>query len=120
LAPIYVFAYRADLVRVFCEHSMMVTDDAADHSMRLVTYRSNWLEKLFFAPHNMNYHMAHHLWPSIPYYNLPEADRLIRASEIARSDSRLVWRKSYVGYLIAYARWRWHSTGVITAEQSHA
>jgi fatty acid desaturase len=120
LAPTYVFAYRADLVRVFCEHSMMTADDHADSSMRLITYESTWFEKPFFAPHNMNYHMAHHLWPSIPYYNLPEADRLIRASEIAKSDTRLVWRVSYVGYLISYARWRWNNAGMITAEQSHA
>ena len=24
---------------------------------------------------NMNFHAAHHLWPSIPYYNLPVASR---------------------------------------------
>ncbi|MHC4052502.1 fatty acid desaturase [Bradyrhizobium sp. 25ACV] len=121
LAPTYALAYRADLVRVFCEHSMMIADEDADSSMRLITYESNWFEKLFFAPHNMNYHMAHHLWPSIPYYNLPEADRLIRASEIARKgDTRLVWRKSYVGYLISYANWRRSNAAIVMPEQSHA
>jgi fatty acid desaturase len=121
LAPTYALAYRADLVRVFCEHSMMVSDADADASMRLITYESSWLEKPFFAPHNMNYHMAHHLWPSIPYYNLPEADRLIRASEIARNgDARLVWRKSYLGYLWSYAKWRWNDGNVIAAERFHA
>jgi len=28
----------------------------------------------------MNYHAAHHLWVSIPYYNLPQADRDARAA----------------------------------------
>lgn len=107
LAPAYALAYRADVVRVFCEHSMMTSDAAADESMRLVTYESNWFEKMFFAPHNMNFHMAHHLWPSIPYYNLPEADRLIRDSEyVCRGDSRLIWRKSYFEYIWSYAKWR--------------
>jgi fatty acid desaturase len=107
LAPVYALAYRADIVRVFCEHSMLTGDAEADESMRLITYKSNWFEKLFFAPHNMNYHMAHHLWPNIPYYNLPKADKIIRASEyVQNGDPRLMWRRSYVGYIVSYVKWR--------------
>ena len=29
-------------------------------------------EKAIFAPHNVNYHLDHHLYPSVPYYNLPQ------------------------------------------------
>jgi fatty acid desaturase len=106
-APAYVFAYRGDLIRVFCEHSALTDDAAADDSMRLITYKSFWVERLLFAPHNMNYHMPHHLWPSIPYYNLPEADRLIRNSELVRTgDDRLVWRSSYLSHLFRYFVWR--------------
>jgi len=102
--PVYFFGYRADLTRVFCEHSVLGPDAAADDSLRLITYRSNWLEKLFFAPHNMNFHAAHHLWPGIPYYHLPEADGLMRIK--AGNDPRLVLRYSYLGYLLGYLRWR--------------
>ena len=28
-------------------------------------------ERAFFAPHNVNYHLEHHLYPSVPFYNLP-------------------------------------------------
>jgi fatty acid desaturase len=104
LLPVYLFGYRADLVRVFCEHSVLGPTAEADSTFRLITYRSNRLEKAFFAPHNMNFHAAHHLWPGIPYYNLPEADRLMRAR--ARGDANLVVRSSYVGYLVKYMRWR--------------
>jgi fatty acid desaturase len=118
LAPIYLFTYRSDLTRVFCEHSMLVDDAAADQSMRLVTYTSFWLERLFFAPHNMNFHMTHHLWPSIPYYNLPEADRLIRCSElVANGDDRLVWRCSYIGYLASYMLWRLRDGNAVAVQQ---
>ena len=107
VAPIYVFAYLADLIRVFCEHSMLTSDAEADEDMRLITYRSNWLEAQFFAPHNMNFHMVHHLWPSIPYYNLPGADKIVRQSEFVRSgDHRLIWRNSYLAYLGEYYVWR--------------
>jgi fatty acid desaturase len=52
----------------------------------------------------MNFHAVHHLWPGIPYYNLSEADRLMRAN--AGHDPRLVVRDSYVAYLLHYLRWR--------------
>lgn len=116
LALAYALGYRADMVRVFCEHSMMTSDAAADESMRLITYESFWLEKLFFAPRNMNYHMVHHLWTSIPYYNLPKADRFIRDSAAVRNgDERLIWRPSYVGYLLSYLRWRLHEGRTVLA-----
>jgi fatty acid desaturase len=29
-------------------------------------------EKAFFSPHNVSYHLEHHLYPAVPYYNLPK------------------------------------------------
>jgi fatty acid desaturase len=60
-----VFAVCCDILRVFCEHSRLTDDDEADTTMRLVSYEANLLEKILFAPNNMNHHIAHHLWPSI-------------------------------------------------------
>ena len=28
-------------------------------------------ERAFFCPHNVNYHSEHHLYPGVPFYNLP-------------------------------------------------
>ncbi len=98
LLPVYVFTYLADLVRSFVEHSHPEADDRAD-GHRLITFVSNPLERLFLAPMNMNYHTVHHLWTSIPYYNLPVADREIRGRAEAGG---LLWRGSYVGYLLRY------------------
>jgi fatty acid desaturase len=50
---------------------------------------------------NMNYHAVHHLWPSVPYYNLPIADEEVRPRA---ESSGLEWRGSYFAYLIQY--WR--------------
>jgi fatty acid desaturase len=49
---------------------------------------------------NMNYHAVHHLWPSIPYHQLPAADRTIRERAGAAG---LEWRRSYLGYFVRYA-----------------
>jgi fatty acid desaturase len=98
LLPVYVHAYLGDLLRSFLEHAHAESDAKADEH-RLITFTSHPLERIFFAPMNMNFHAAHHLWTSIPYYNLPAADREIRALPAAQS---LEWRGSYVGFLLRY------------------
>jgi len=103
LLPLYVFYFITDMARVFAEHSELAPDDAADRGGRLVTFYSNPVERLVMSPHNMNLHSAHHLWPSIPYFNLPEADRLLR-EKIAGRQTGLKWRDSYLGYFVDYFR----------------
>lgn len=95
-----VFALCCDISRVFCEHSQLTDDVEADKSMRLVSYDANFLERVLFAPNNMNHHIAHHLWPVIAYYRLPQAEARIR--EKLEKDGTLVWRSSYFGYLWQY------------------
>jgi len=98
LLPVYAFMFLGDNFRAFAEHSHPEGDQEADHH-RLITYTSNPLERMLVAPMNMNFHTAHHLWPSIPYYNLPRADRLIRQHPGAAG---LEWRGSYFAYLRTY------------------
>jgi len=98
LLPVYAFMYLADNLRSFAEHSHPEADQVADQH-RLITFLSLPLERMLVAPMNMNYHTVHHLWPSIPYYNLPIADREIRRHGEALG---LEWRGSYCAYLIRY------------------
>ena len=98
LLPVYSFMFLGDNFRSFAEHSHPEGDPAADRH-RLITYTSNPLERMLVAPMNMNYHTAHHLWPSIPYYNLPIADAEIRSRPEAAG---LEWRNSYFAYLARY------------------
>jgi fatty acid desaturase len=101
--PVYAFTYAADIARVFCEHS--VADNGPVRlASRLVTYQSNQLELAIFAPMNMNHHVAHHLWPSIPFYNLPKATELLYSRTRSLPDNVLKpqMRASYVSYLRNY------------------
>lgn len=100
LTPVYLFTFLMDNFRSFVEHSHPEADERAD-THRLVTHLSNPLELMFVAPMNMNYHATHHLWPSIPYYNLPAADRAIRSLPGTRG---MEWRGSYLAYLWRYSR----------------
>lgn len=98
LVPVYCFTYLADNFRAWADHSFPEADARAD-THRLVTYVSHPVERWFLSPMNMNFHAAHHLWPSIPYYNLPAADREIRGRPEAAG---MEWRRSYLGYLLRY------------------
>lgn len=100
LAPVFLFTFLCDQFRSFAEHSQPEADRLAD-THRLITYLPPLWERILFAPANMNYHAAHHLWPSIPYFNLPRADAALR--RLAGS-AGLEWRRTYVGYLWRYAR----------------
>jgi fatty acid desaturase len=100
LVPLYGFAFLGDNLRAFAEHSQPQSDSRANEH-RLITFLSNPVERVFVAPLNMNYHAAHHLWPSIPYYNLPQADEAIRGLPAAQG---LEWRGTYIGYLVHYFR----------------
>lgn len=100
IMPVYLFTFLADHWRSFAEHSHPEPDPVADRH-RLITFESNRLERFFLAPMNMNFHAVHHLWMSIPYYNLPEADAEVRTMPAAKD---LEWRGSYCAYLLRYLR----------------
>lgn len=100
MLPVYVHTFCGDLTRFFLEHSHPAPDDQIENQ-RMITYSSSPLERLFFSPKNINLHAAHHLWPSIPYYNLPRADAMIRDKGEAEG---LIWRESYIRSLLDFAR----------------
>lgn len=37
----------------------------------------NPLQTFLFAPHNVNYHIEHHQYPGVPFYNLPKVHKLM-------------------------------------------
>jgi fatty acid desaturase len=98
--PVFVGTFLADNLRTFAEHGQCSGDAEAD-AHRLVTTRPRWLERQLLAPMHMNLHAAHHLWPSIPYYNLPEADAAL--SSLGGSPV-LDDRRSYLGFVWRFAR----------------
>lgn len=107
LLPVYVFSYCADLIRVFCEHAVTYDEKLGDKKMRLINYESNLFERIIFSPRNMNFHAIHHLYQSIPYYNLDKANDIIKQKihinkNIDLKYENIIWRKSYIGFIINY------------------
>jgi fatty acid desaturase len=98
--PVYVFTFVADITRVFCEHSAETVPHASLQD-RLVTIMANRVELILFAPMNMNHHVAHHLWPGIPYYNLPRATQMLYARAAGMyGEAAPQVKHSYFAYLL--------------------
>jgi fatty acid desaturase len=98
--PVFCFTFLADNLRTFAEHGQATSDAEADRA-RLITNRPGWLERQLLAPMNMHLHAAHHLWPSIPYYNLPLADAELQAHPEAAAIEQ---RGSYLAFVRRFAR----------------
>ena len=61
-----------------------------DHMLRQTrTTYPNLLEKLLIAPKNIGYHLDHHLYPSVPFYNLPALHRALQAHDEFRTQAHL-------------------------------
>jgi fatty acid desaturase len=56
---------------------------------------SHFIERLLTGIHNENYHLVHHLFPSIPFWNIPKAHKiLMQDPNYAQYDSQsggIVW-----------------------------
>lgn len=64
--------------------------------------RSNALVRFVFC--NLNYHLEHHLFPSVPWYNLPRVHELLRP-EYRRAGASIYG--SYAAFLVDFFRASW-------------
>ncbi|HTN61463.1 MAG TPA: fatty acid desaturase family protein [Devosia sp.] len=75
LVPYLTVFFMLMHIRSVAEHF-----GSMDYSHELGSTRSVlpfFWERAFFAPHNVNYHLEHHLYPSVPFYNLPALHKLL-------------------------------------------
>ncbi|PHN01560.1 fatty acid desaturase family protein [Flavilitoribacter nigricans] len=71
LSTFFMFQY----IRSVAEHFGELAYDHLLTSTRSV--KANWLERLIVAPHQVGYHLEHHLYPGVPFYHLPKLHRLL-------------------------------------------
>ena len=61
-----------------------------DHLLRSTrTVKTNFLECFLIAPHNVGYHIEHHLYPGVPYYNLPKLHELLMETSTFKENAHL-------------------------------
>ena len=64
-------------IRQIGEHAAVPnpnSDDPRNHTRTIVT---DWWERLFIAPHQIAFHLEHHLLPSVPLYQLPKLHQVL-------------------------------------------
>jgi fatty acid desaturase len=78
IVPYCTWHIAAQFMRIICEHSAVESDEA-EYSITRTTVPT-LLESLFILPRNVGYHLEHHWYPSVPFYNLPElhAELMVR------------------------------------------
>lgn len=81
-------------IRSIAEHAV-VSDPNDPLRQTRTTLAPFWL-RFFIAPHNVNYHLEHHLYMFVPHYNLPKAHRLLREAGVL---DRAEVAKSYLEVL---------------------
>jgi fatty acid desaturase len=67
-------------LRSIAEHAC-ITDPSDPLRNTRTTLAPGWL-RFFLAPHHVNYHLEHHLFMTVPHYNLPRAHRLLREAGV--------------------------------------
>jgi fatty acid desaturase len=65
-------------IRQIAEHAAVPDLYDPDPRRNTRTLRANWLERLVFCPHQVNYHLEHHFLASVPIYRLRAMHDLLR------------------------------------------
>ena len=66
-------------IRQIAEHAAVPDHFDTDIRFNTRTIYINWLEALLVAPHDLNFHLEHHLMASVPIYRLRELHQLLLA-----------------------------------------
>lgn len=65
-------------IRAIAEHAC--TDISPDPLRNTRTTKAGPIARLFFAPHDVNYHLEHHLLPTVPHYRLKLMHQMLTES----------------------------------------
>lgn len=101
ITPILTFALLFNQIRLFAEHSIPELQARKFLSDEILfTFESNLFERFFISPNNMNYHAEHHLFPVVPFYNLPKIRKIIQNCPELCLKFRV--EKSYFSHVLKY------------------
>jgi fatty acid desaturase len=64
-------------LRQIGEHAAVRNQQSADPRDHTRTILTRWWERLLIAPHQIGFHLEHHLLPSVPIYRLPTLHKLL-------------------------------------------
>ncbi|HRN82899.1 MAG TPA: fatty acid desaturase family protein [Nitrosomonas europaea] len=92
LIPLSTVMIAMMRLRTIAEHLVLPNKSELDASRHT---DGTLLERLSISPLNINYHIDHHLFPLVPYYNLPELHKLLLQNEHYQEHAQI--NKTYLG-----------------------
>ncbi len=95
MVPLFTWLIVIFRVRSIAEHSAIAGRSNAYAQTR--STRATALEHVFVAPKNVNYHIEHHFYPSVPFYRLPELHRVLMSKSEFKESVHVT--RSYLGVL---------------------
>ncbi len=75
IVPFFTWLVFVMRVRSLAEH--FAIENRAGIYGQTRTTQTGLLSRIFLAPKNVNYHIEHHFFPSVPFYRLPELHSLL-------------------------------------------
>lgn len=88
IVPFFTLLFLFQHVRSVAEHFGADMDYSKELDGTRTVLPHAW-ERLFFAPHNVNFHLEHHLYPSVPFYNLPKLHKALMGDAHYRSNAHI-------------------------------
>ncbi len=87
IVPLLTTLIALNRMRVLSEHPPI---ERASRYKVICDYQLSLAEKILFEPKNCYYHMEHHSYPSVPFFNLPRLHRKMAANAEFRAALRPV------------------------------
>ena len=92
LLPMFTLFLALSRLRNIAEHDLNTRGNEMEHTRHV---DGNWLERFALAPLNVNFHIAHHLFPSVPLYNLPRMHAALMKDPGFKEEGQ-IWKR-YLG-----------------------
>lgn len=83
LTSFFMFQY----IRSVAEHFGELTYEDSLSSTRTVVPTK--FERFLIAPHNVSFHIEHHLFPGVPFYNLPNVHKILMKEEEYQANAHI-------------------------------
>jgi len=76
IVPLFTWLVMIMRIRSIAEHFSIPEKNSWIYAQTRTTF-AGIISKIFLAPKNVNYHLEHHLYPSVPFYRLPELHKIL-------------------------------------------
>jgi fatty acid desaturase len=97
IVPLFTYFLWIIYVRGVAEHFGGI-EDHDDLLGKTRHIEANFFERLLIAPHYIHVHIGHHLYPSVPFYNLRELQRLLMENPDYAKRAHVT--RGYVAFLV--------------------